>query len=66
MSCRNSFLGTWFIAFRRSHGIHPFVRGFNRGDVHLCPLHHRIEGALGDGGIVVGDGVGQRRLCDLP
>ncbi len=33
--------------------------GFDRGDVDLAHVHHRIEGALGGDAVGVGDGIDQ-------
>jgi hypothetical protein len=43
-----------------------FPRRLDLGDVDLAHLHHRVEGALGGGGIGVGDGFRQRHRRDLP
>src|SRR6476660_1490711 len=43
-----------------------FERRFDGGDVDLLHLHHRVERALGDGGVGAGDRLDQDGRCDLP
>src|SRR5436305_12135611 len=42
------------------------ARRLDGGDVDLLHLHHRIERALGDGGIGIGDRLGQSDRRNLP
>src|SRR5438552_11317585 len=40
--------------------------GLDGSDVDLFHRHHRLEHALGDGGVGIGDPFGQSHRCNLP